>query len=188
MLELGQLSEARMGFESGLGLNTPEAYLGLGLTFQGMGELDRAEAALRTAAFVAQQSGETALRAVLMLGNLEYQRSGCDAAVPHYERAKELLDRTTSHGLGMLGVSEYAWYIYYRASIAADMLPGLVYPVQTEASIAAMDTLADCLNAGGEAASSADHPVLQSAPGQGMSAWEPGSASWPVWPLRGWGR
>jgi tetratricopeptide (TPR) repeat protein len=149
-----------------LGVNTPEAYLALGLAHLAAGEVDAAEVALKTADNIQHLSGWTTVRVKIALGKHEKMRQDFVSATTYFEAALDFIKATTSLGVGRMGSSDYGWYIFYRQSIAADMLPGVSYLVYTDEVVEGMLELAACYEIqgfSGKAEKLYDH-VLEVAP------------------------
>jgi putative inorganic carbon (HCO3(-)) transporter len=149
-IESGEYARAVLVFKEALGVNNSEAYLALGLAHQAAGELDAAEVSLKIADNIPHLSGWTTVRVKMALGSLAKLRQDCDLAAKHFEAALDLVKATTSLGVGRMGVSDYGWYIFYRQSIAADMLPGVNYLIYTDEVVEGMLELAACYEIQGE--------------------------------------
>lgn len=141
-LAAGQFEDARAFFAAELRDNDAEAYLGWGQAELALGHLDQAEFAIRSAMFM-ESPALIQVEGWFARGQIAGQKGNRDSAIESYEAALELLDRPTSLGPGTLGVSDYGWYVYNRASIAPDLLPGLMYPTLTDRALACMVELAD---------------------------------------------
>jgi putative inorganic carbon (HCO3(-)) transporter len=165
-MESGDYSRAVLVFKEALGVNTPEAYLALGLAHQAAGELDAAEVALKIADNIPHLSGWTTVQVKMALGRLAKSLQDCDLAVRHFEEALDLVKSTTSLGVGRMGVSDYGWYIFYRQSIAADMLIGVNYLVYTDDVVEGMLELAACYEIQGDTNKAGDlyNHILEVAP------------------------
>ncbi len=144
MLDQNRYQTALELFEESLGLNTPEAYLGLGLSYLGLGKCEQAETLLHKADFIPHRSGWTSVLVKLALGKVNKVCRDYLEAVSYYESALHLLDMTTSLGVGMMGNSDYGWYIFNRESIAADLLPGVEYIIHNDEVVEGMLGLAEC--------------------------------------------
>ena len=164
--------QAEVYFEQALGVNTPEAYLGLGRSQLALGNMDGALAALQTAAFIGGDRGELKARISLALGEAHNRRGDCAAAVSAYENALALMDHSNSTGIGRLGSSDYAWYVFNRASAAADTLPGVEVVVYSDDVVFGMLSLADCYHTLGdvEAEQALYARILEVAPGNRAAA------------------
>src|SRR6185503_7444338 len=143
---------AQREFQSATGLNTAEPYLGLGLAYVGQADYDQADRALRTAQFVPGASGYTDVLIRFALGRLASARGRPGDAIAAYEDGLARLTGTTSFGIGLLGNSDYGWYIFNRESIQADLLPGIDAAPPTDEAVRAMLALSELLHAQGESA------------------------------------
>ncbi|MEP7357268.1 MAG: hypothetical protein ABI847_08510, partial [Anaerolineales bacterium] len=76
-----------------------------------------------------------------------------DEAIGAYEDGLARLAGTTSFGIGMLGNSDYGWYIFNRESILPDLLPGLDAVPPTDEAVAAMLALGDLYQSAADTAS-----------------------------------
>jgi tetratricopeptide (TPR) repeat protein len=151
-LQAGQLEAARIAFQSASGLNTAEPYLGLGLAYLGEADYDKADRALHTAQFVPGASGYTDVLIRFAVGRLETARSRPADAIAAYEDGLARLAGTTSFGIGLLGNSDYGWYIFNRESIQADLLPGIDAAPPTDEAVEAMLALGVLYQAQGDSA------------------------------------
>ncbi len=128
-MEQGQLEAAIRAFGRAQRQdpNRLEAYRGLGNACLEKGDFESADYYLQTGLFFAQGgTAWTRLWTWLDWGELAYRQGQLDEAIARYEQALSMVRRTTIYGLGTLGISEYGWYIFYRESIAPDLLPQLV--------------------------------------------------------------
>ena len=144
MLDQNRYQAALELFEGSLGLNLPEGYLGLGLSYLGIEKCEHAETALLKADFMPHRSGWTSVLVKLALGKANKVCGDYLEAVSYYESAIRMLDMTTSLGVGMMGNSDYGWYIFNRESIAADLLPGIEYITHNDEVVEGMLNLAEC--------------------------------------------
>ncbi len=80
----------------------------------------------------------------LSLGDLAVFKEDCQGAIEYYSRAIELLERTTAYGIGNLGTSQYGWYLFYKPSIALDLLPGMENIIFSQEAIEGMYNLGTC--------------------------------------------
>jgi tetratricopeptide (TPR) repeat protein len=140
----GRYAHARAFFEDAIGVNTTEAYLGLGMSNLRLGNFEAAKLALLKAKTVPHLSGWVRVQTSLTLGSIEKAVGNYTQAILHFESALETLRATTSLGIGRMGNSDYGWYIFYRSSIAADLLPGIDYLLYTDQVIKGMLELAEC--------------------------------------------
>lgn len=131
-------------FEAANSLNAPEVFLGRGLAQREVGDLVEALDALKAAAFAGRGRGWVEVEALLALGSAQRAAGDCGSAVPSYEKAFQLLERTNANGVGLLGITDYAWYVFQREAIASDMLPGLRYPLITSTVVQAAGELIQC--------------------------------------------
>lgn len=156
LLAAGGSQEAAQYFRSQLGLNTPEAYYGLGRALIDQGLYKEALENLRIARFLPSRDGWMRAMIDLSMGEA-YRRMGrCEQALGPYQHGLAALDATTSLGVGMLGISDYGWYVFNRASIAADLLPGVEYLRYTDPVAADMLGAADCYRALGQVSEAED--------------------------------
>jgi tetratricopeptide (TPR) repeat protein len=147
LLGMGEGAEAASFFRERVGLNTPAAYYGLGQSFMAQGRNEQAVQVLRIARFLPTRDGRLQAMIDLALADAYREMGRCEQALAHYERSFSTLGRTTSLGVGMLGISDYGWYIYYRTSIAADLLPGVEYLRYTDSVVEGMHRAAACYRA-----------------------------------------
>jgi tetratricopeptide (TPR) repeat protein/O-antigen ligase len=152
LLARGDAAEAAAFFRGQAGLNTPRAYYGLGQAFLEQHQYEQAVRILRIARFLPTRDGWLQAMIDLSLGETFMEMGRCDQALQHFERSFSTIGRTTSLGVGMLGNSDYGWYIYYRASIAADLLPGIEYIRYTDSVVEGMHQAAGCYRALGREA------------------------------------
>ena len=89
-----------------------------------------------------------------MLGRALAAQGRNTEAVAAYEAGLNLLNSTTAYGVGLLGQSDYGWYIFYRESIPPDLLPGVQAVHYSAEAVAAMVALGDLAEASGQAAES----------------------------------
>ncbi len=153
-LAAGQAQEAVAAFQAAAGLNRPEVYLGLGLAYLAQSQPVEAEAAVRTSLFVPGASGQTTALTQFVLGRALAAQGRNTEAVAAYEAGLNLLNSTTAYGVGLLGQSDYGWYIYYRESLPPDLLPGVQAVHYSAEAVAAMVALGDLAEASGQAAES----------------------------------
>jgi tetratricopeptide (TPR) repeat protein len=144
LLAAGEPDEAVRSFQEQLGLNTPAAYYGLGRALIDQGHFEEALVQLRIARFLPTRDGWLRAMIDLSMGEAHQRMGRCDQALKAYLRSFSALDATTSLGVGMLGISDYGWYVYNRASIAADLLPGVEYLRYTDSVTKGMLAAADC--------------------------------------------
>lgn len=150
LLAAGKPDEAVRYFRAQLGLNTLAAYYGLGRALIDQGQFEEALEQLRVARFLPSRDGWMRAMVDLSMGEA-YRRMGrCEQALEGYLRSFSALDSTTSLGVGMLGISDYGWYVYNRASIAADLLPGVEYLRYTDSVTMGMLAAAECYRALGQ--------------------------------------
>jgi tetratricopeptide (TPR) repeat protein len=151
-LEAGQFDAARAAFQSATGLNTAEPYLGLGLAYLGLADYIEADRALRTAQFVPGLSGYIDVLIQFALARLASARGRPAEAIAAYEDGLGRLNGTTSFGIGLLGNSDYGWYVFNRESIQPDLLPGIDAAPPTDEAVRAMLALAGLYRDQGDAA------------------------------------
>jgi len=75
-------------------------------------------------------------------GGLYSQQGLIDQAIQSYESGLNILNATTSFGIGQMDSSQYGWYVFNRESIAQDLLPGIDYIVYTDSVVQSMLDLA----------------------------------------------
>jgi tetratricopeptide (TPR) repeat protein len=171
-LAAGDLALAHARFGAASGLNTPDPYLGQGLAYLAEGRLPEAEYALRTARYVSDGQALLNVRTAFALGRVHVAQGRLDEALAEYRRGADILANVTSFGLGTLGTSEYAWYVFNRESVAADLLPGLDYILYTDDLVPGLVELSDLYRRLGDHTAAArldctlaravpDDPVLQ---------------------------
>ncbi len=102
-----------------------EGYLGLGQASLSQGRYAQADEYLRIANFTYAPAPQTAMNILFTWGQLARRQGQPAQATARYERALDFIRHRTSQGLGMMGVSEYGWYMFHRESIAPDLLPQL---------------------------------------------------------------
>jgi putative inorganic carbon (HCO3(-)) transporter len=98
---------------------------------------------------------------------LFYSQQGQTAqAIQSYESGLHILDATTSFGIGEMNTSQYAWYVFYRESIAQDLLPGIDYVIYTDGVVQSMLDLAQNYRKMGDATSAIRiyNKIIQVAP------------------------
>ncbi len=121
--------------------NNPEAHLMLGRIYVETGDLIKAEKALKTARWMGSTNNALRLKIFIALGDLALKRSDLFAAKAAYENAADLLQRTTSYGIGEMGETQYSWYLYYKNSFPQDLLPGGILPIYTQEAFRAVEFL-----------------------------------------------
>lgn len=170
-LAIGEPAEAQRHFEQARGLNSPDAYLGLGLAYLAQSEFELAEQSLRTARFLPSPFPWDSSRIGMALGQLATARGDCAQAVVEYERALDELRQVTSFGPGRLGTSDYGWYIFNRESIMPDLLPGVEYVRFTDDAVEALLQLGTCYETLGDrdAAAQVYVEALEAAPDCGAA-------------------
>ncbi len=109
-----------------------------------LGENHQAKIYLQTAQWMAGGNGRLGANIYISLGDLAVAERNCRDAIDHYEAAITLLDRTTSYGIGRMGTSQYGWYIFYKPSIALDLLPGFENIIYTDETIESLFNLGQC--------------------------------------------
>ena len=142
-LDAGDFALARERFQRAAGINTPEPYLGLGLSYFGEGRLTEAELALRMAQFAVDTPGLVSVRIAFALGRVHVAQGQPVLALADYRRALDTLWGTTSFGVGTLGSSQYAWYVFNRESVAPDLLPGIDFIVYTDDLVLSLVEMGD---------------------------------------------
>jgi tetratricopeptide (TPR) repeat protein len=142
-LRAGHYAEARALFTAAAGLNLPEPYLGLGMAALAEGRYAEAERALRTALFVPGAAGPTVMLIHFGLGQVWAAQSRSAEAIEAYETGLALVAGSTSEGLGQVGAPGYGWFVFNRASILPDILPGVVAAVYSDEAVAAMIATGD---------------------------------------------
>ncbi|MFQ6099710.1 MAG: tetratricopeptide repeat protein [Anaerolineae bacterium] len=165
-LAAGAPAEAQNHFERALGLNSPDAYRGLGLAYLAQGEFALAEQMLRTARFIPSSFPWDSSRIGIALGQLAVARGDCAQAVVEYEQALDELRQVTSFGPGRMDTADYGWYIFNRESIMPDLLPGVEYIRFTDDTVDALLELGACYETLGdtEAAARVYAEALKAAP------------------------
>jgi hypothetical protein len=87
------------------------------------------------------------------LARLASARGRPAEAIAAYEDGLGRLAGTTSFGVGLLGNSDYGWYIFNRESIQADLLPGIDAAPATDEAVRAMLALGGIFRGQGDLAS-----------------------------------
>ncbi|MCC7359363.1 MAG: O-antigen ligase family protein [Anaerolineales bacterium] len=152
-LQAGDYAHAMALFAPAATGDAPGGYLGLALAIVGQGEAVRyveAERAIRTALYLPGLTGQTTARLRFGLGRVLAATGDSAGARAEYEAGLNLLDATTSFGVGQYGQSDYGWYVFNRASLAADLLPGMEAIHYDAEAVAALLALGD-LSSGDEA-------------------------------------
>jgi tetratricopeptide (TPR) repeat protein len=144
LLDAGKNDLALIAFLQAPSFNSPETYLALGKTYLALKELPAAEKNLQTALWMGSRDGWLMANINLNLGDLAVTKADCQGAIEYYSRAIDLLERSTSYGIGKLGTSQYGWYLFYKPSIALDLLPGMEYIIYTNEAIEGMHNLGRC--------------------------------------------
>ena len=144
LLDAGKNDLALIAFSQAPSFNSPETYLALGKTYLALKDLPAAEKNLKTALWMGSRDGWLMTNINLSLGYLAVLEADCQGAIEYYSRAIVLLERTTSYGIGELGTSQYGWYLFYKPSIALDLLPGMENIIYTNEVIEGMHNLGVC--------------------------------------------
>ncbi len=84
-----------------------------------------------------QDSNNQLLRAKIYweLGEIAVVQGDERSVMNAFLAASDLLDRTTSYGVGKRGETQYSWYLFYKNSIKEDLLPGAIMPVYSEGMV-----------------------------------------------------
>ena len=125
-------------------LNDPGVNLGRGLAYLGKGEFDLAREQLNMAAYIAGYEGWTAVRIRNALGIVSAREADCENAIALLEGVSQSISQPTSSGFAASGSTDYAWYIYNREALPADLLPGFVQSPHTSEILSGMEELARC--------------------------------------------
>ena len=144
LMDAGKLELALIAFSKAPSFNNPETYLALGKTYLLLNELSIAEKNLQKALWIDRGNGWMKMNIYLSLGDLAVLKEDCQGAIEYYSRAVELLERTTSYGIGKMGTSQYGWYLFYKPSIALDLLPGMENLIFSTKAIEGMHNLGTC--------------------------------------------
>jgi tetratricopeptide (TPR) repeat protein len=144
LLDAGKNDLALIAFLQSPSFNSPETYLALGETYLALEDLPAAEKNLKTALWIGSRDGWLMTNINLNLGDLAVLEEDCQDAIEYYSRAIVLLERTTSYGIGKLGTSQYGWYLFYKPSMALDLLPGMENIIYTDEVIEGMHNLGIC--------------------------------------------
>jgi len=144
LLDAGKYDLALIAFTRARSFNSPEIYLALGRTYLLLEDLPAAEKNLKTALWMGSRDGRLMTNINLNLGDLAVLEADCMGAIEYYSQAISLLERTTSYGIGKMGTSQYGWYIFYKPSIAMDLLPGFENIIYTDDAIESLFNLGQC--------------------------------------------
>ncbi|MCD4802644.1 MAG: O-antigen ligase family protein [Anaerolineales bacterium] len=144
LLDAEKYELALIAFSQAPSFNNPETHLALGKTYLMLKELPAAERNLRTALWMGSRDEWLMTKINLSLGDLAVLKKDCQGAIEYYSRAVELLERTTSYGIGKMGTSQYGWYLFYKPSIALDLLPGMENIIFSTKAIEGMHNLGTC--------------------------------------------
>jgi len=112
--------------------NQPEAYWLQGNVYINLNDYQEAETSLQTALWMGTTNKSLITDIYISLGELALLQGNEQAAFDAYAAANDLLEGTTSYGIGDKGETQYSWYLYYKNSIKQDLLPGMVSPVYSE--------------------------------------------------------
>lgn len=180
-LEAGDYAQAERLFTPAAVGEAPGGYLGLALAIVGQGEAARyaeAERAVRTALYLPGLDGQTTARLRFGLGRVLAAEGDAAGARDEYQAGLALLEGTTSFGVGQYGQSDYGWYVFNRASLAADLLPGMEAVHYDSEAVTAMLALGDLST--GEAAQAWYCRALAAAPDSTEAAAQAGAGTCPV--------
>ncbi len=119
-LEKRQYLEAEKVFRARLGVNAADEYRGLGMALFGLGRIQEADHALRTAAFI----DGVPLYARLSMAKFYQDVGDMERARSEYSDAGYLIDHYSTFGPGIWDGGRYAWLIYRRVGFDFDLLPG----------------------------------------------------------------
>jgi len=144
LLDAEEYDLALIAFSQAPSFNNPETHLALGKTYLLLKELPDAQRNLRTALWMGSRDGLLMTNINLSLGDLAVLKEDCQGAIEYYSRAIKLLERTTAYGIGNLGTSQYGWYLFYKPSIALDLLPGMENIIFSNEAIEGMYNLGTC--------------------------------------------
>lgn len=142
-LRAGRYAEASEVFALAANVNRPEPFLGAGLAALGAGRYADADKALRTARFVPGAAGSTVVLTYFGLGRSAAAQGRPADAIEAYEAGLALIAGATSEGVGRTGAAGYGWFVFNRASIEPDLLPGVVARLYFEEAVAAMVAAGD---------------------------------------------
>ncbi len=112
--------------------NNPETYWLLGKIYTKLNDYQEAEKALQTALWMGTTNKSLKTNIYIGLGDVALLQEKEQAAFDAYSAANDLLEGTTSYGVGDKGETQYSWYLYYKNSIKQDLLPGMISPVYSE--------------------------------------------------------
>ncbi len=112
--------------------NDPEAYWLLGKIYTKLNDYQEAEKSLQTALWMGTTNKSLKTNIYIGLGDVALLQEKERAAFDAYSAANDLLEGTTSYGVGDKGETQYSWYLYYKNSIKQDLLPGMISPVYSE--------------------------------------------------------
>jgi len=143
-LEAENFDLALIAFSQAPSFNNPETHFALGKTYLLLKEFPEAEINLQTALWMESSDGWLMTNINIGLGDLAILRADCKSAIEYYSRGVKLLEGTTSYGIGKLGTSQYGWYLFYKPSIALDLLPGMKNIIFSNKAIEGMHNLGTC--------------------------------------------
>ncbi len=112
--------------------NQPDAYWLQGKLYINLNDYQEAEKSLQTALWMGTTNKSLITDIYISLGEVALLQGNEQAAFDAYSAANDLLEGTTSYGIGDKGETQYSWYLYYKNSIKQDLLPGMVSPVYSE--------------------------------------------------------
>lgn len=141
LLDAGEHDLALIALLQAPSFNNPETYFALGRTYLLLEDIPAAEKNFQIAHWMS--SGRN-WQINLNLGDIAVLNADCRGAIEYYSRAIELLERTTSYGIGTLGTSQYGWYLFNKPSIALDLLPGMENIIFSNEVIVGMHNLSLC--------------------------------------------
>jgi tetratricopeptide (TPR) repeat protein len=139
----GMYAQALELFQDTPGFNVPEVYLARGRAYSKLGNYQSAEKAYRTALWMRSDDGRLNVEVYLGLGELAAAEGNHVAAVEAFQKAADLMENTSSFGIGKLGESQYSWYIFYKPSLAEDLLTGVGKDPYTDEMINALHYIAN---------------------------------------------
>jgi tetratricopeptide (TPR) repeat protein len=125
-LRMGELAEAQRIFdeEAARRPNSVLAYRGRAALALAQGDEERGAYYLRVALFIGSTYGPREhLRAQMDWARYLARRGDLEQAISRATPVLDAFRRQGYRGFGRYGTADYGWYLYYRESLAADMLP-----------------------------------------------------------------
>jgi tetratricopeptide (TPR) repeat protein/O-antigen ligase len=166
-MDKGLFERALDEFNEASGFNEPDVYYARAMAYRELGQIPEAERAFRTALWM--RSGNERLNTEILLGlaKLSAENGDEQEALDYYLRAAELMKYTSSFGIGKGRETQYSWYIFYKPSLADDLMSGFEKEPYTDEMIDGLHYIAEWYldNAQGELAEEMYSLILHQRPG-----------------------